>query len=73
LKKETNKTKVKQYMLWMEEGADDASYWQMYDSLEDAVSEGGDGCHVYLCEPKYIGRYKRKAEIVKIKRLKKKR
>ena len=51
----------------------DGDFWNQYDSLEDAVADKGDGCEVYALEPRYLGKFKRKVEMVKIKRRKKAR
>lgn len=45
----------------------DGNYWQQFKSLEDAVSECGDGCEVWCAIPYLLGKFKCKAEIVKIK------
>lgn len=64
----------KLYLIWEEDSNDPgASYWAQFDSLEDAVSHAGDGCEVYVAEPKFLGRFKRKAEIVKIKKRKRRK
>jgi hypothetical protein len=60
-----------QFGAWKKPENGDSGYWMLYDSLEDAVSSEGDGCEIYRFTPKFIGRYKRKAEIVKIKARKK--
>lgn len=68
------KKEAKVYLVWQEDPNDETTrYWNQYATLEDAVSENGDGCEVYLAEPKFIGRFKSKAEIVKIKRRKRRK
>lgn len=56
-----------QYGVWEVDSSDsDASYWMLYDSLEDAVSEKGDGTQVYKAEFKPLGVYKREVSLVKV-------
>ena len=61
----------KQFLVRNEEEPD-SPYWEMYDSVEDAVSANGDGTEVYVAEPKFLGKFKRKVELVKIKQRKRK-
>lgn len=64
----------KMYLIKMTDDNDpDNRYWNQFETLEDAVSEGGDGTEVYYAEPKLLGKFKRKAEIVKIKSRKKRK
>lgn len=62
-------TTVKQYAVWQKN--EQEPYWNYYDTLEDAVSENGDGCEVFVFEGRLLGKFKRKVELVKIKRRKK--
>lgn len=71
MKSQTYRTTAK-FSVWTEE-TDDMCFWELFDSLEDAVSTHGDGCEVFKLEPKFLGKFKRKAEIVKIKVRKKKK
>lgn len=63
---------LKQYAVWESDNHED-SYWLYYDSIEDAVSQQGDGCDVYVFEGKLVGKFKRKVEMVKMKRKAKKK
>lgn len=47
---------------------EDCSYWDQFASLEDAVNE--DNTEVWVAEPKLLGRFSRKTELVKIKQAK---
>lgn len=60
----------KQFLVWSEEGADEPGdgWWQMYDSLEDAVSENGDGTEVWTMLPTKLGTYKREVSMVKVRK-----
>lgn len=60
-----------QYGVWNEEETD--GYWQLFNTIEDAVSFEGDGCEVYRLEAKFIGRFKRAVKIAKIKKRKRKK
>lgn len=55
------------YLIWNE------TDWEQFESLEDAVSSAGDGCEVYIAEPRLLGKFKLKAEVVKIKTRKKRK
>lgn len=63
----------KLYFVWEADSNDDkdGGYYSQFDSLEDAVSHGGDGVEVFTADILYLGKYMRKAEIVKIARGKK--
>lgn len=65
--------KTKLYFIWEEDPNDEQAggYWCSFQSLEDAVSQGGDGVEVFTAELRRLGRFRRKAEIVKIKSRKK--
>lgn len=65
-----DKPNLKQYGVWNTDN--DTGYWDLYDSVEDAVSTHGDGCEVYIIVPKKLGTFKRSVKIVKIKKRKKK-
>jgi hypothetical protein len=65
--------RMKQYAIWSADTNDhDAGYWNLFDSIEDAVSEGGDGTEVFVIEPRRLGKFKRKVEMVKIPQRKRK-
>jgi hypothetical protein len=51
----------------------DVGYWSLYETVEDAVSDQGDGTEVYRAEFKPIGRFKRAVKIQRIKKRKKKK
>ena len=59
--------KMNQYGVWVKEQNPDESYWMLYDSLEDAVSENGDGTEVFLLVAKKLGKYERKVSIIQTK------
>jgi hypothetical protein len=64
--------KMKLFFVWDDSSSNEIDhFWMHYDSLEDAVSDRGDGCEVFTAELKRLGHFKRKAEIVKIKARKK--
>lgn len=58
------------YLVWEEDG--DCGYFMQYDTLLDAVSEGGEGCEVYRAPVKFLGRFKKTVK-VKCLRLKKRK
>ncbi len=60
----------KQYCV-IDESSDEP-FWKSYDSVEDAVSDNGDGTEVWVTEPRFLGKFKRKVEMVKIKRRRRK-
>ncbi len=55
----------KQFAYWHTEP--EGGYWCLFDTLEDAVNEGGEGTEIYALEPTRLGAFKRKVELVKIK------
>lgn len=59
--------KNKQYCYWNTEHGEDGDdgFWMLFDRLEDAVSEGGDGIEIYEVTPKFLGSFKRKVSLVK--------
>lgn len=63
---------LKQFAVWDASQGDD-SYWLYFDSLEDAVNEGGDGGEVFVFQGRSLGKFKRKVELVKVKRRKKRK
>lgn len=63
--------KLKQYGVWVDPG-DDSSYWEMHDSLTDAVS-GNPDKEVYLFTGKPCGKYVLKTVLVKAKKLRAKK
>lgn len=72
--KKQDPKQMKQFMTWFDEqDPDNRGYWEMYDSLEDAVSSKGDGCEVFVMEPKFLGKFKRKVELVKLPKSKTKK
>lgn len=73
MEKTTHQCKLfkKVFMVW--EGDDSQEkYWNQYETLEDAVSDKGDGVDVYVAEPRFLGRYKRSVNVLKVPRGKKK-
>jgi hypothetical protein len=58
------------YLVWDTEG-----YWCQYDSIQDAVSDKGDGSWVYVAKPRYLGRYKikKKVELIRMKNVKRRK
>jgi hypothetical protein len=68
------KPKHVQYGVWeVDSGADPMGYWMLYDTVEDAVSDKGDGTRVYKLEAKSIGQFKRAVTLEKVKRPKRKK
>lgn len=66
------KKKQKLYLVWNEPGStDETGYYDQYASIEDAVSDHGDGTEVFAAEPHLIGRFRRKVAVMKIKARKK--
>lgn len=70
-KEEEMKTKDpkfrKMYLVWEEnEGEGGSGFWGQYDTLEDAVSDKGDGCEVFTAEPTRLGTFRRSVEIVRV-------
>lgn len=55
------------YGVWNREN----SSWNHYESIEDAIFSEGDAREIFEFEPKFIGKFKFKAEIIKIKSRKK--
>lgn len=66
------KEKLTQYGVWRVDNPEDGGYWMMFDTIEDAVSGGGDGTRVYKLEAASLGRFRRKVEIVKEKKKRRK-
>lgn len=58
------------YMVW--QGGENEQFFNQFETIEDAVYSEGDVAEVYVAEPKYLGKFKRKVEMVKIKKRKKK-
>lgn len=58
----------KLYLVWKD--GEDEQYYNQYFSLEDAVSEEGDGVEVLQAKLTPIGAYKRSVRIVKTKKSK---
>lgn len=56
------------FMVWQREEEHGCSYWNQYPTLEDAVSENGDGTEVWVAEPRRLGSYRRSVEIQRIAR-----
>lgn len=69
------KTKpMTQFAVWTTEQVDaEASYWMLYDTLEDAVSDNGDGTEVYKFEATLVGTFRRAVKIERVRQLKRKR
>lgn len=65
------------YLVWNEDDVNednsDGAYWEQFNTIEDAVSTRGDGCEVWVAEPRLLGVYKRKVEMVKVKKRKARR
>ncbi len=59
-----------QYGVWVEDGTDEdpCNYWILFDSIEDAVSDQGDGVEVYRLDAVYAGTFKRSVKMQKIKK-----
>ena len=66
------KKKLSQYGYWETEtsGDEESGYWMMFDTLEDAVSSGGDGIQVYRLDATSLGKYRRRVELEKVKKKK---
>jgi hypothetical protein len=63
--------KMKMYATANTESSDETEhYWELYDSLPDAVQF--DGLEVFSVSFKRIGKFKRKVQMVKIKQRKRK-
>lgn len=68
MKKKINEKEQPLYLVWyVEPNEPEIKYFTQYNSIEDAVSEHGDGCEVYVAYPKRLGKFKRKVEMIKIK------
>jgi hypothetical protein len=68
-----NKPNLVQYGVWETDANDaDGSYWMLYDTLEDAVSENGDGTVVYKLEAHLVGTFKRSVVVQRIPKRKSK-
>lgn len=57
----------KQYGYWMEEDQE----WYIYDTIEEVLSEYGDGVEVFEFSGKSMGSLQRKTTIVKVSTKKK--
>ena len=64
--------KMKLYFAWLEDANPENSYWQQYDSLEDAVGEN-EGEEIFAAELKKLGVFKREVSLVRQKSKKKAR
>lgn len=61
-----------QFAFWQTDPDDPgASFWMLFEALEDAVSEGGDGVDIYRLVPNKIGRFKRAVSLVRVRASKK--
>lgn len=58
------------YLVWVQEA--DGGFWNQYESVEDAVSDQGEGTEVYSCVPQFLGCYERKVLLIKSKKKNKK-
>lgn len=59
------------YLVWTVPDDGDSAYWELFDSLQDAV-EGRqeDDVEVYEVSPKLIGTFRLRSSIVKSKKTK---
>ena len=73
--KETkNGPKLVQYGVWVTDPHDaEATYWNLYDSLEDAVSDHGDGTTVHRLEATLVGTFKRAVKVERVRTVKRKK
>lgn len=64
-----NKNVKKIYLTFNSENQDEETegYWDQYESIEDAVATHGDGVEVYEANIQFLGEFKRKVELVKVK------
>lgn len=74
---ETQKDEVpkKQYMVWIEVNDDSITmpgYFEMFDTIESAVSSHGSSVEIYRADIKPIGKYRKQTKFVKIKTRRKK-
>lgn len=67
------KPQMKQYGVWRVEENEDAGFWLMFDSIEDAVSSEGPS-EVFELSSKSLGQFEVKAIVrkLKVKKLSKK-
>lgn len=66
----TNKKKslMTQYFVWDESSDDPEDHnWDIYDSMECAVNDKGEGVEIFEAKLKSIGKWKKKTTIVKMR------
>ena len=62
------------YLVWNTSDNDPAlHYWEIFETIDDAVSTHGDGVEVFRAVPKRLGKYKRKVLCTRIKARKKRK
>lgn len=49
------------YLVWESDG--DIGYFNQFETLVDAVSDGGEGCEVYRAPVKYLGQFKKSVRV----------
>lgn len=63
--------KDKQYAKWNTESSDpDEHYWELYDSIADAVCGDDEPVEIFEMNPKSIGFFKQCYKVVKVKKRK---
>jgi len=56
------------YAVWVDTEDDpDEHYWALYDTMDGALTDNHGECDLYEMRPKFLGRFKATAKIVKIK------
>jgi hypothetical protein len=58
--------KLKQFGYWNQEDSElpQDGFWMIFNTIEDAVSEGGDGVEIFAIKATSLGMFERKVSIV---------